>query len=153
MSTRINLKFSIRLSKSLLAHGIAVRIIRLIVRVRFWTGTSWTHDRPAILDTGSPVSLLPRSVWREIETDILTPLLPLRGLAPQKKAIVKGQLAEIACRFADSKSRSPAFPLRAYLANTDRVPLIIGFEDALTECKLFSDFPNEVAYLEFAENF
>jgi hypothetical protein len=40
-------------------------------------------------------------------------------------------------------------PVRAYLLNTDRAPLVIGMEDVLTECQLFSDFPHNTAYLDF----
>lgn len=153
MSIRINLAFDIMWSRSLLAQGIRVRIIRLIGHVRFWTGSDWTSDEPAILDTGNPVSLLPSSLWQGIEAEILSNDISLRGLAPQAGAIVTGRLAEIVVSFRDGQNVSPPLITRAYLLNTDRVPLLIGFEDVLTECRLFSDFPDDIAYLEFAHDF
>lgn len=49
----------------------------------------------------------------------------------------------------DSRNTTSPLPLRAYLLSTDRVPLVIGMEDVLTECQLCSDFPHNIAYLEF----
>jgi hypothetical protein len=146
---RINLWFDVHLSRPLLAHGQAVRIVRVMTDLRFWTGTGWTPLMSAIIDLGSPVSLIPRDIWRGMERDILTPLIPIRGIATQKAAAIKGRLAEVTCQFADAHTTSTSLPLRAYLLNSDRVPLIIGIEDALTECQLVCDFPNDMAYLEF----
>jgi hypothetical protein len=64
---------------------------------------------------------------------------------------VTGRLAEIAATFSDGENTAPPLVMRAYLVDTDRVPLLIGFEDVLTECLLVSDFPNDMAYLEFME--
>lgn len=149
MSTKINLWFDMHLSLAHLAHGQAVRIVRVMTHIRFWNGAEWTHPFRAIVDLGSPVSLIPRAIWRDIERDILTPSLSIRGIAAQKTAVVKGRLAEVTCQFVDDRITSPTLPLRASLLNTDRVPLIIGIEDALTECQLVCDFPNDTAYLEF----
>jgi hypothetical protein len=60
-------------------------------------------------------------------------------------------LAEITATFIDGEHISPPLVMRAYLVDTDRVPLLIGFEDVLTKCRLVSDFPDDIAYLEFAE--
>jgi hypothetical protein len=87
---RINLTFSIEPYQALLAQGINVRVIRLKGRVRFWTGNDWTAESEAIIDSGSPVSLLPFSSWQGIEADILSSPVPLRGLAPQRRATVTG---------------------------------------------------------------
>jgi len=95
------LTFSIEPSRSLFAQGINVRVIRLIGRVRFWTGSDWTPERETIIDSGSPVSLLPFAAWQGIEADILSSPVPLRGLAPQRSATVTGRLAEITTIFID----------------------------------------------------
>ena len=148
---RINLTFSIEPYQALFAQGINVRVIRLIGRVRFWTGTDWTADREAIIDTGSPVSLLPFSLWQGIEAEILSTAVPLRGLAPQRTATVTARLAEITATFRDGENVSPPLVMRAYLVDSDKIPLLIGFEDVLTACLLVSDFPSDIAYLEFDE--
>ena len=148
---RINLTFSIEPYQALFAQGINVRVIRLKGSVQFWTGSDWTAESEAIIDSGSPVSLLPLSAWQAIEADILSSPIPLRGLAPQRGATVTGRLAEITATFIDGENTAPPLVMRADLVDTDRVPLLIGFEDVLTACLLVSDFPNEIAYLEFAE--
>jgi hypothetical protein len=92
-------------------------------------------------------------LWQRIEAEILSNDVSLRGLAPQARAVVTGRLAEITASFRDDQNVSPLLIMRAYLLNTDRVPLLIVFEDVLTECRLFSDFPDDIAYLDFAHDF
>ena len=116
---RINLTFDIQPYLLLFAQGINVRVIRLIGKVRFWTGTDWTDEEAAIIDSGSPVSLLPFSAWQGIEAEILSSPVPLRGLAPQRSATVTGRLAEITAIFSDRENTSPPLVMRAYLVDSE----------------------------------
>ena len=111
---RINLTFSIEPYQALLAQGINARVIRLKGSVQFWTGTEWTAEREAVIDTGSPVSLLPFSLWQGIEVEILSSAVPLRGLAPQRRATVTGRLAEITATFKDGENVSPPLVMRSH---------------------------------------
>lgn len=62
MSTRISLLFSRNLDLELLEKGVKIWLHRLIVRVRFRTQGRWGKSFPAIVDTGAPVSVIPKYI-------------------------------------------------------------------------------------------
>ncbi len=51
----------------------------------------------------------------------------------------------------DEKQVSMPFNIKAYLVENDSVPLLIGFEDVLTELKLVSRYKFQTAYLEWLD--
>lgn len=50
--------------------------------------------------------------------------------------------------FHDPQTTSPAMQAKAYLLDDDSAPLIIGYEDGLTELRMLSDYPLQQAYFE-----
>jgi len=83
----------------------------------------------AIVDTGAPLTLLPRQLWERSESDIDLPATPpewmaIRGLGG---ASVPSRLARIHVMLVDpTPSRSTWFRAPAQLAETNDVPLILG---------------------------
>jgi hypothetical protein len=65
MSIRVELYFKSSPSLELLEKGILVDIVRLYCMVRLGTNEEDIHE--AIVDTGSPVSVLPRSLWSRLD--------------------------------------------------------------------------------------
>jgi len=126
-------------------RGLVIRFIRLIGRVSFRTSDGWSTAYDAIIDTGCPISVIPRSHWEEIEHHIILPQASL-GLAG---GIVTGQLGEVTLRFRYNDDFSPSLTIKAHLLDGDERPLILGFEDILTDIRLVSDFAVDTAYLEF----
>jgi len=51
-----------KLDSGLLSVGISIRLIRLIASLRLKTAESWTDPYKAIIDTGSPITLIPKHV-------------------------------------------------------------------------------------------
>ena len=65
MSIKIDLEFENRLDSDLLSVGISIRLIRLIASLRLKTAEAWTDPYKAIIDTGSPITLIPKYVWEK----------------------------------------------------------------------------------------
>jgi len=61
---------------------------------------------------------------------------------------VSGKLAEVAMVFLDKKGLSPPISFKGFLVDSDTVPLIIGFEDILTDIKLVCDYSTKTAFLQ-----
>jgi hypothetical protein len=45
---------------------VLFRLIRILADVSFKTSDGWTTPMEAIIDTGGPISIIPRSVWEQI---------------------------------------------------------------------------------------
>jgi hypothetical protein len=126
-------------------RGLVIRFIRLIGRVSFRTSDGWSIAYDAIIDTGCPITVIPRSHWEEIEHRVILPEASL-GLAG---GTVTGQLGEVTLRFRYNNDVSSPLTIKAHLLDGDERPLILGFEDILTDIRLVSDFAVDTAYLEF----
>ena len=146
MSIKIDLEFETRLDPDLLSVGISIRLIRLIASLRLKTAEAWTDPYKAIIDTGSPITLIPKYVWAKVSVKWILPgSIQLTGLG---SGGVSGKLAEVVMVFLDKKGHSPPISLKAFLVDSDTVPLIIGFEDILTDIKMVCDYKSKTAFLQ-----
>lgn len=146
MSTSISLAFQTKYDSALLSAGLKVRLVRLLGNVCFKTSSGWTKPFEAIVDTGNPTTVLPLNVHQQISSQKLYPgKIDLLGIG---QGSVRGWLASIIMSFHDKQATSPPFQAKAYLLDDDSTPLIIGYEDVLTELRLVSDYPQQQAYFE-----
>ncbi len=60
------------------------KLIRLLGRVVFKTSTGFTTPRRAIIDTGAHISVLPLSIWRILDLEIIG-TSKLRGIIPKEE--------------------------------------------------------------------
>ena len=110
----------------------------------------WSTEEKVIIDTGNPISIIPFSIWQNIERTILIhSKTKLYGISTTDETALSGQLAEITIVFKDEENVSLPMKIKANLLDDDNAPFIIGYEDILTRAKLVSDFKNNSAYLEF----
>jgi hypothetical protein len=119
-----------------------------MARVSFATAEGWTQGQEAIIDTGGPVSFVPRSIWEglQVHYQLLSDKefdLPIAGQP------TRGKMARIRLRFLDEASVSPPLTIKLYLLPDDAHPLVLGLEDVLTEIGLYSHYPSQTAYVEF----
>ena len=121
--------------------------MRLVGDVSFRMSNGWSITYEAIIDTGCPITVIPRSRWENIEHRMILPEASL-GLAG---GTVTGQLGEVTLRFHHNNDVSSPLTIKAHLLDGDDRPLIIGFEDILTDIRLVSDFAVDKAYLEFPQ--
>ena len=126
-------------------RGLVIRLVRLVGDVSFRTPDGWSITYEAIIDTGCPITVIPRSRWENIEHHMILPEASL-GLGG---GTVTGQLGEVTLRFRYNNDVSPPITIKAHLLDSDDRPLILGFEDILTDIRLVSDFAVDTAYLEF----
>lgn len=146
MSIKIDLEFETKLDSELLSVGISTRLIRLIASLRLKTSKAWTDPYKAIIDTGSPITLIPKHVWEKVSIKRISPTpIKLLGLG---SGTVSGKLAQVLIIFLDKERLSPPISLKALLVDSDTVPLIIGFEDVLTDIKLVCDYTTKTAFLQ-----
>ena len=116
--------------------------------MRFRTARGWTEAHSAIVDTGAPYSLIPLSLWPALQTERLCEL-PVRGLVPGRHAELDATLAKVSGRLLDASHRSRSLSLWAMLADTDQVPLILGWAGCLDRATLVLNARRHLAWLEF----
>ncbi len=121
-------------------------VVRLVARASFRTPEGgWTEPRDALIDTGSPVSVIPPSIWQNTAHSFLTgeTVIDIAGMT------VSGRLGAVTLRIQDEQIISPSLRVKANLVWEDSLPLILGFADVLTEVLLVSDFQANLAYVLF----
>lgn len=147
MCIRLDLGIHTEIDLHVLSEGISLRLIRLTTTAQIQTATGWSEAQEAIVDTGNPVSVIPCSIWREAQVRwLLTRKATLHGLGGGS---IRGRLGEVIFVFSDRARVSPPLRLKAHLIDDDSVPLLIGFEDVLTNVRLVSDYAGKTAYLEW----
>lgn len=149
MSIRINLYFKSYPDLELIEQNIALAHTRVFADVEFVEKDGvWSNFRPAILDTGSPVSLIPLEIWERCPVRI-TGKTTIGGLVRRNECRLDVLVGTLALRFRDQKYVSDQFSALAYLATINTVPLIIGFESLLKQADICLSFARNVAYLNF----
>lgn len=149
MSIKIDLTFRTQYDLELLEADINSRIIRLLAKVCFKTNEGLSKEYRAIVDTGAPNSLIPVSIWKSIQYKILSDKeFPLSGIASKDSKPLMAKIARVGYLLLSETTASGLFSAKAYLLATDHVPLILGFEDVLTDSTLFCDYKSNTAYIE-----
>jgi hypothetical protein len=104
---------------------------------------------PAVVDTGAPASVLPRDVWEGVDRRVLVDGVPLVGISKRKACEIPASLALVEAQLVDATggvSRFYSFP--AFLAQTDDVPLVLGFADLLCKFDCHFSFEKREAWVD-----
>lgn len=146
MSTRVKLYFRKlyipKLSK------LDLYAIRLPGRVTFKTHTGLSKPYPAIIDTGAPISLIPSPIWESAITKKIKDY-KVKGLNPKEECSIPACIGEIECILFDEVNQTELLKVRAYLAYTDEVLLVIGFKDLLEKFEVQFNFDENKAFIEW----
>lgn len=146
MSTKIHLYFKKYVLPSY--EDLGIFAIRLLCDVTFKASElGYTEIYPAVVDTGAPISLIPMRIWQQCEAKRIRDSV-IRGVVPHEECSLPVTLAEVTCRLLDQESQTGDLVIKAHLAPTDAVPLIIGFRDLLEYMKLYADCRQGAAYLQ-----
>lgn len=149
-SIKIKLTFDKIPDLEALQDGILIEIFRIIANIKFLKGKEWASAFKAIVDTGAPMTLIPKFIWEQIEFKILSPKeYGILGISPPGTEKISTKLVCVTAAFADAQNVSPPVPLRCRLLPDNSIPLVIGFLDFLDRYKLVLDYKNNTAYLEF----
>ncbi len=144
MSTRIKL----HISQQPVRDDPLVVVTRLICRVTFCgEGGELGPERYGILDTGAPVSLIPKRMWQGY------PVLKLkdttvRGIIDRPECALEVIDGVIGTILTDGESTSEPLTIRAHLAHTDNIPLLLGFSGLLDRADVCFSVNRSEAYLE-----
>jgi hypothetical protein len=143
----IKLKLETKIDGRLFVESqIIYRSTRLIATTSFRTSEGkWTEPEGAIIDTGSHVSVIPRYIWTNAHHHFISDETKM-GIGGK---IIAGRLGWVTLRLNDEETVSPPLSVKANLIFDDSLPLILGFEDVITELLLVSDFQQVVAYIIF----
>lgn len=148
MSTKIRLFWETNFDAIHLANELHVRIIRLYAPACFKEATGWSPPTDIIVDIGSPLTLMPKSVWQAMTAvEILSEPVALGGIG---KGVLMARLAKIELAFLSTRKEVVEMPLKAYLAEDDSVPPLLGVEDFLTNIRLTCDYAKNKAFLHIA---
>jgi len=147
MSTKIKLHYSKALDISLLEKGIEVWLRRITIQTAFKTSKGFTQPYEAIVDTGAPVSILPPAIWQDIEKEILGDYR-IKGIVPKKDAFLPVKVANVCAALLDEHKSTRMLKIKAYLSIEPEVPLVLGFENFLSQAKIYSDTQNNSGYIE-----
>ncbi|MBI3921425.1 MAG: hypothetical protein HY318_08425 [Armatimonadetes bacterium] len=123
--------------------NVPVTIIRLVIKVRLQLpDSSFMKTREAIFDTGAPLSMLPKAVWSPLKRKVDTDNAFVGGIARRKVCRVHCAIGTVHGFFLDDEgNQSQTHPLPAFLAHTDRAPLIIGMGGLLPHFRVSSTMP------------
>lgn len=127
-----------------------VAVIRLMAKMRFrQVDGVGTEPWEAILDTGAPFGVLPRRLWRHLDTTIRTQETTLGGISQRKVCQIRASFGVVSGQLEDETgSTSQWYDFPVFLAQTDRVPLIIGFAGLLEQFSTYFDYAADVAWIE-----
>ena len=128
-------------------HGLQVFSFRVWTRVAFQgPHHDWTPTLSALIDTGAPFCVLPKSVWLSAEVNVAF-ATTLRGLIPSRSAVLPARFGQVTCVISDLKNRAAPLKLWALLAEGE-VPLVLGCAGFLDRARLMLDAPHLRASLE-----
>ena len=149
MSTKIGLYFKSYPDLELIEQNIVIEHTRLLTDVEFLQkdGT-WSNVRPALIDTGSPVSLIPLEIWQNSPVNVCG-TTTIGGLVRKEHCCIDVKIADIPLRFRDRYHITETIAPVVYLASVNTVPLIIGFESLLKAADIYFSFSRNDAYMEF----
>jgi len=127
-----------------------LNIIRLMAKVQFRLSDGYlTQPWEAILDTGAPLSVLPRSLWRDLEKEIHVQKATFGGISRRRYCRIRCSIGSVFGRLVDTEgNRSRIYDFPAFLAKTDRVPLILGFAELLEKFHSDFDYQSGEAWIE-----
>jgi len=124
-------------------------ITRLLAWVSFLTvDGELTDPELAIVDTGAPLSLIPQDIWQgcrylRMRDDVI------RGVVPKPGCELPAIDGVVACVLQDDAGQvSEPLTIRAHLAHTDDIPLLLGFSGLLDRAGVCFSVNTSEAYLE-----
>ncbi len=124
------------------------KIIRLKSGIQFKMKDGWTQPFSAIIDTGAHTSVIPLSIWKEIAYT-KQGKHKIFGLSKKEECSLIGELAQVSLILIDDEaSQTKELNAIAFLAETDQIPVILGFKGLLEHLRVAFDYQNELAYAD-----
>lgn len=146
---RVNLFFEAFADSEIAGHTI----IRLKSGLQFKTARGWSKPYPAIVDTGAHLTAIPASIWKKSISLGDGRKYTLFGLSKKQECGLSGELARLSIILVDEEgNQTREIVLSAFLAETDQIPLLLGFSGLLEQLSLHVNYHQNSAYVEEPEN-
>jgi len=101
-----------------------------------------------IIDTGAPISVIPLQMWEDADIKIIGKD-KLRGIIPNEKCRLTVDVGKTKCVLTDIFGNvSSEIEILAFLAHTNKIPLLIGMKRILEKGKMWLDTPKKLGYIE-----
>lgn len=101
-----------------------------------------------IIDTGAPISVIPLQMWEDADIKIIGKD-KLRGIIPNEKCRLSVDVGKAKCVLTDIFGNvSSEIEILAFLAHTNKIPLLIGMKRILEKGKMLLDTPKKLGYIE-----
>ncbi len=92
--------------------------------------------RRTIVDTGAVVSLLPKTIWEQLDIEFLGSH-HVKGIVKKKECIVPVKIGLAKTKLLDEQNnQTPSFTSLVYCADSNEVPIVFGMKDALDKFKI-----------------
>lgn len=124
------------------------KIIRLMINIAFKEKDGQTRFYPAIIDTGSHLSLIPKSIWERCSVHKIKET-KVAGLSSKEESFLPVTIGKIKCIIAGEENVFIEKEIYAYLSADDENPILLGFWDLLQFCKISVDYQKKEAFLEW----
>lgn len=127
--------------------NLSLTAVRVFADVAL-AGTSGSDPRfRAIVDTGAPVTLLPKRMWRNA-AHVALGRVRVGGISKREECRIPAMLAELDCSLLDGATRIGPLRFHAFLADSDNVPALLGMSGLLEKFRIVVDVTGNEAYLE-----
>ena len=100
------------------------------------------------LSIGAPLCLIPADLWEQVRTQQFE-TTRIGGLLARKECAIPARVGILAMTLLDPQGHRQRLTVRAFLAQTTEVPLILGFQDCLEKATVHLSFPRNEAWLDF----
>ena len=91
---------------------------------------------------------MPHSVWAELPVEIIGTHC-VQGIVPKQECVLPVQIGYLDFMIIDEEMNSfGPTRLSTFLADTDWVPLLLGFRDVLSRVRLVADHQSGEAFIE-----
>ncbi len=148
MSTKVRLFFREFYSEEIEKCIRDYKLIRLLGRIALKTPAGFTTPRKAIIDTEAHISLLPLSIWRTLDLEVVG-TIKMRGIVPKEECELEVSGGIVKCIILDEKgNQTNEIEMPSLLALTDGVPILVGYRDLLDRFIIYSDYQRKEAWLE-----
>jgi hypothetical protein len=129
-----------------LAIGQRLPGVRLVANVSLAKLDGWTGFDPAVIDTGAPVCLFPPAIWSRSEHHVLG-RVRLGGISRRRQCRIPALLATVQCILSDGAQSLGPLRIRAYFAEQDNVPTLIGMHGFIERGTLHVELAKGRAFL------
>lgn len=123
--------------------------LRILCPINFEYKDRVALPTTAIIDTGAPLSVIPKRIWEACQNRVLGPS-HISGIVKGDNYKIPSQVGIITVIPIDPMGKGYPIMIRADFSSTDDVPLVLGIHDFLNKGIMHLDIKKKDCWLEFS---